>query len=81
MKASRVSDLVKSLLVDVDGVIAHQARPIEERHSAAASAAMLSTRLLGGACINLARIAAAAERIANAMEDQPDVDEAPPSDA
>lgn len=81
MKAARASDLVKSLIVDIDGVIAHQDRPIEERHSAAASAAILATRLLGGACINLARIAAAAERIANTLEDQADVNEAPPGDA
>lgn len=68
MKAARASELVKSLIVDIDGVIAHQDRPVEERHSAAASAAILLTRLLGGACINLARMAAAAERIAGVLE-------------
>lgn len=68
MKAKRASDLVKSLIVDIDGVVAHHDRPIEDRHSAAASALILATRLLGGACINLARMAAAAERIADNLE-------------
>lgn len=79
MKAKRASDLVRSLIVDIDGVIAHQDRPIEERHSAAASAAILFTRLLGGACINLARMAAAAERIADNLEYESE--EAPRKDA
>lgn len=72
MKAKRASDLVKGLIVDVDGAIAGDPRDEAARHSAAASAAMLATRLLGGACINLARIAAAAERIASAMEHEPE---------
>ncbi len=77
MKAKRASDLVKGLIVDVDGAIAGDPRDEAARHSAAASAAILAVRLLGGACINLARIAAAAERIADITEDQADVDEAP----
>jgi hypothetical protein len=70
MRAKRASDLAKGLIVDVDGAIAGDPRDPAARHSAAASAAILATRLFGGLCINLARIAAAAERIADTMEDE-----------
>lgn len=69
MKTGQARRLVDSLIVDIDGVIAHQGRPPEERHSAAASAAILTARLLGGMCINLARLTHAVERLADAAED------------
>ena len=57
MKVKTAHDVSKSLLIDVDNVICGVTRPVEERHSAAASAAMLGVRLLCGVCINMARIA------------------------
>ena len=69
MKTKESRRLAESLIVDIDGVIAHQARPLEDRHSAAASAAILTARLLGGVCVNLSRIATALERIADAADD------------
>lgn len=80
MRAKRASDLVKGIIVDLDGALAGETRGIEDRHSAAASALILGARLLGGACINIARIAAAAERIADVMEDEseaPDGEDGP----
>lgn len=68
MKSKEARRLAESLIVDLDGVIAGQTRPIEERHNAAASAAILATRLIGGMAINLARIAYALERIADNTE-------------
>lgn len=68
MKADRARALAKSILVDIDGALANDQRPIEDRHSAAASALILAARLLGGACVNLARIADAMEDIADSME-------------
>jgi hypothetical protein len=68
MKARKVADLAKGLLVDVDGAIAGDPRDEAARHSAAASAAILATRLFGSLCINVARIADNLERVADAME-------------
>jgi hypothetical protein len=61
MKTKEARGLAKELLVDVDGAIAGNPREPEARHSAAASAAVLAVRLLGGIAINLARIAYALE--------------------
>lgn len=73
MKAKRATELVKAILPDIDGVLAGETRPLEDRHSAAASAAMLATRLLGGVCINIARIADALDHIAdNLVEEKTD---------
>lgn len=69
MRVKRAADLVKGIIVDLDGALAGETRRIEDRHSAAASAAILTARLLGGACINIARIAAAIERIADTMDE------------
>lgn len=80
MSPNRTADLVRGILTDVDGAIAGITRPIEDRHSAAVSAGMLTIRLLGGACINLARLVNAAERIATAMEDRNDDRTTPPAD-
>lgn len=68
MKARRASDLAKSLIVDLDGVLAGETRPLEDRHSAAASAAITAVRLAGGFCVNVARIAAALETVADAVD-------------
>lgn len=68
MKADRAADLVKGILVDVDAALAGEQRDIADRHSAIASAGMLSIRLIGGACINLARIANALNKIAHHLE-------------
>jgi len=65
MKSRRANDLAKSLIIDIDGALAGVSRPLEDRHSAAASALILGARLLGGACVNLARIAGALEEIAD----------------
>lgn len=69
MDRKRAKALAKSLIVDIDGVLAGEHRPIEDRHSAAASAAILTARLLGGVCVNIARIAAALEDIADSTEE------------
>lgn len=65
MKTKDARELVKGLIVDLDGAIAGDPRDLEARHSAAASAAILGARLLGGMAVNLARIAAALEDIAD----------------
>lgn len=70
MRAHKVADLAKGLLVDVDGAIAGDPRDEAARHSAAASAAILATRLFGSLCINVARAADNLGRIADAMEDR-----------
>lgn len=57
MEVKTAHEVAKSLLIDVDGVLAGETRPIEDRHSAASSAAMLTVRLFTGVCINMARIA------------------------
>lgn len=57
MKVKTAHGVAKSLLIDVDNVIAGVTRPPEERHSAMASAAVLTVRLFAGVCINIARIA------------------------
>lgn len=62
MKVKTARDVAKSLLVDVDAIICGEKRPIEERHTAEASAAILAVRLLGGLCINIARIADALDK-------------------
>jgi hypothetical protein len=64
----RARELAKSLIPDIDGVLAGEHRPIEDRHSAGASAIITATRLFGGLCVNMARIAAALEDIADEME-------------
>lgn len=70
MKTKEARGLAKSIIVDIDGAIAGDPSKPEDRHSAAASAAILAARLLGGVCVNLARIAQALEDIADTMEDQ-----------
>lgn len=65
MKRRRASDLAKSLIVDIDEAICGVSRPVEDRHSAAASAAILAARLAGGLCVNIARIADALDDIAD----------------
>lgn len=74
MKTKEARSLVRGLIVDLDGAICNTPRDPDDRHSAAASAAILATRLLGGVAINVARIAFALERIADNTEpeDQPD---------
>lgn len=62
MKVKTARDVAKSLLVDVDAIICGQHRPEEERHTAEASAIILGVRLLGGICINIARIADALDK-------------------
>lgn len=71
MKARKVAEIARGLLVDVDGTIAGDPRDPAARHSAAASAAILATRLVGSMAINLARIADNLNRIATAMEAEP----------
>lgn len=65
MDRKRAKQLGKSLIVDLDGVMAAVTRPPEERHSAAASAAITVARLFGGLCINFARIADALDDLAD----------------
>lgn len=67
MNRKRARDLGKSLIVDLDGALASVNRPIEERHSAAASALITAARLLGGMAVNHARIADALDYIADQM--------------
>lgn len=62
MKVKTARDVGKSLLVDIDAIICGEQRPIEERHSAQASALILGVRLLCGVCINIARIADALDK-------------------
>jgi hypothetical protein len=75
MKTKEARGLAASLLVDVDGVIAGDPREPEARHSAAASAAILATRLFGGIAVNLARIAYALEGIEANTRPEDDEDE------
>lgn len=74
MDRRRTKALAKSLIVDIDGVLAGVHRPVEDRHSAAASALILTARLIGGACVNLARIADALEDIADNTEKTDDAE-------
>lgn len=70
MSPARASDLVKGIIVDLDAALASNGKEmLDERHSALASAGMLTMRLVGGMAINLARIATAMERIEKKMED------------
>jgi hypothetical protein len=62
MKVKTAHGVAKSLLIDVDNVICGVTRPPEERHSAMASAAVLTVRLFCGVCINMARIADALDK-------------------
>ncbi len=80
MRRKSAHGLAKSLIVDVDAAICRIERPAEDRHSAWASAALLAVRLLGGACVNVARIADALDDIADKMctEEEPvDTDRKP----
>lgn len=76
MKTREARALAQSIIVDIDGAICNTPRDPEDRHSAAASAAILAARLMGGMAINLARIANALEIIADntTPEDQDDDD-------
>lgn len=74
MKTKEARGLTKSLIVDIDGALAGETRPVEDRHSAAASALILSARLLGGMAVNVARIAYALERIADNTEPEEEPD-------
>ena len=65
MKTKEARGLAASILIDVDAIITGTPRDEMERHTAAASAAVLATRLIGGLAINVARIAAALEEIAD----------------
>lgn len=68
MKTKEARGLAKSIIVDLDGAIAGDPKDEMARHSAAASAAILAARLLGGIAINVARIAAALEDIADTID-------------
>ncbi len=68
MKTKEARALAKSIIVDLDGAIAGDPRDEMARHSAAASAAILGARLLGGIAVNMARIAHALECIADNTE-------------
>lgn len=70
MKAKEARSLAKAIIVDMDNAIAGDPKIPEDRHSAAVSGLILASRLLAGACVNLARIAQALEDIADTMEDQ-----------
>lgn len=65
VKTRRASDLAKSLIVDIDEAVCRVSRPVEDRHSAAASAVILAARLAGGLCVNVARIADALDDLAD----------------
>jgi hypothetical protein len=75
MKTKQARALAESLLVDVDGMIAGHPGDPDARHSVAASAAILTTRLLGGIAVNLARIAYALEGIELNTRPEDDEDE------
>lgn len=75
MKTKEARALAKSIIVDLDGAIAGDPRDEMARHSAAASAAILGARLLGGIAVNMARIAYALERIADNTEPEDPEDE------
>lgn len=68
MKTKEARGLAKSIIVDLDNAIAGDPKDEFARHSAAASAAILGARLLGGIAVNMARIAYALERIADNTE-------------
>ncbi len=71
MKTKEVRGLAAELLVDIDGVIAGHPSDPAARHTSAASAVILATRLIGGIAVNIARIAYALEGIEiNTREDQ-----------
>lgn len=67
MRTKEAKGLAASILIDVDAIITGTPRDEMERHTAAASAAVLATRLLGGMAVNFARIATALEDIADMM--------------
>ena len=75
MKTKEARLLAKGIIVDLDGALAGDTRGIEDRHTAAASAMILGARLLGGLCVNIARIANAVEVIAD--NTYPDEEEEP----
>ena len=75
MKTKEARGLAKSIISDIDGALAGDPRHPEDRHSAAVSGAILAARLLGGLCVNVARIAQALEDIADTMEDQDDTED------
>lgn len=73
MKTKLARDLANGLIVDIDGAIAGLPTEPEARHSAAMSAIIVAARLAGGLCVNMARIAKAAEDIADKLyEDEED---------
>ncbi len=74
MKTKEARALTSSIIVDIDGALAGETRPPEDRHSAAASALILGARLLGGIAVNVARIAYALERIADNTEPEDEED-------
>lgn len=67
MRTKEAKGVAASILIDVDAIITGTPRDEMERHTAAASAAVLATRLLGGMAVNIARIATALEDIADMM--------------
>jgi hypothetical protein len=75
MKTKEARGLAKEIIVDLDNAIAGDPREPEARHSAAASAAILAARLLGGMAVNLARIAYALEGIEANTRPEDDEDE------
>jgi hypothetical protein len=75
MKSKDVRALVREIIVDLDNTLAGDKRPEEDRHSAAASALILTARLLGGVAVNQARIAFALERIADNTEPEDEEDD------
>lgn len=63
MSPKRATGLVKEIIVDLDKALASNGKEaLDERHSALASAMMLSLRLFGGTAVNIARIATALEK-------------------
>lgn len=75
MKTKEARGLVKSIIVDLDGAIAGNPKDEMDRHSAAASAATLAARLLSGIAVNIARIAAALEDIADTLDPEDEGEE------
>lgn len=65
MNRKRARELGKGLIIDLDGVLAAHTRPIEERHTAFASALITAARIAAGAAVNLARIADALDDMAD----------------
>jgi hypothetical protein len=71
MNRRRARELGKSLIVDLDGALAAVNRPMEERHSALASALITGARLLTGIAVNHARIADALDDLADHVTAEP----------